>query len=262
MRNIVGLSIGRGLAATGGAFVVPNAVALLGINIPPGRTRNIAMGIFGAMAPIGAAGGGVFGGLFSQFTDWKWLFFFFFTSLLHVLWSFVVVHDRVAAHRSELDAPPVIGCTHTAHRLGCSGGCPLSLADPTHASSAHLGYWRIMLHSLNNTRGDDARSAILLASAISGNHLDGHQGIAVSLIGTIISYGQSIGLGFAGTVEKYISSENSDLVDGYRHALYFGIGLGGAALILDLIFVQVEADKKEGWATDSELRSNHTEEQK
>ncbi|KAK1674043.1 hypothetical protein BDP55DRAFT_716923 [Colletotrichum godetiae] len=64
-----------------------------------------------------------------------------------------------------------------------------------------------------------------------------HQGIAGSLIGTIISYGQSMGLGFAGTMEKYTSSENSDLVDGYRHALFFGIGLGGVALIIDLIFV-------------------------
>lgn len=58
--------------------MVPNSVALLAINIPPGKMRNIAMGLFGAMAPIGAAGGSVFGALFAQLTHWKWLFFFLY----------------------------------------------------------------------------------------------------------------------------------------------------------------------------------------
>ncbi|KAK9260736.1 putative MFS-type transporter [Lipomyces tetrasporus] len=40
----------------GGAFMVPNAIALLTIAFPPGRQRNITVGLFGAMAPIGAAG--------------------------------------------------------------------------------------------------------------------------------------------------------------------------------------------------------------
>jgi MFS family permease len=78
MRNIIGLSFCRGLAGAGGAFMVPNSVALLAINIPPGKMRNIAMGLFGAMAPIGAAGGSVFGALFAQLTHWKWLFFFLY----------------------------------------------------------------------------------------------------------------------------------------------------------------------------------------
>lgn len=76
MRSVIGLAFARGLAGAGGAFMVPNAVALLAINIPPGKSRNIAMGLFGAMAPIGAAGGGVFGAIFAQLTEWKWLFFF------------------------------------------------------------------------------------------------------------------------------------------------------------------------------------------
>jgi MFS family permease len=76
MRNIVGLSITRGLTGIGGAFMVPNAVALLGITFPPGKMRNITVGLFGAAGPIGAAGGTVFGGIFIQLTHWKWLFFF------------------------------------------------------------------------------------------------------------------------------------------------------------------------------------------
>ncbi len=56
--------------------MVPNAVALLAHTFPPGKQRNIAMGLFGAMAPIGAAGGSLIAAVFVQLTEWKWLFFF------------------------------------------------------------------------------------------------------------------------------------------------------------------------------------------
>ena len=52
-KSIVTLSLFRGLTGMGGAFIVPNAVALIAHTFPPGRLRNIAMGSFGAMAPIG-----------------------------------------------------------------------------------------------------------------------------------------------------------------------------------------------------------------
>lgn len=81
LRNLVGLCIARGLAGAGGGFLTPNAIALLGINIPPGRMRNIAMGLFGAMAPIGAAGGTAFGALFAQLVHWKWIFFFLYVKI-------------------------------------------------------------------------------------------------------------------------------------------------------------------------------------
>lgn len=75
-QNIVTISLFRGLTGIGAAFIVPNAVALLGHTFPPGKMRNIAMGLFGAMAPIGAAGGSVISALLVQLTPWKWLFFF------------------------------------------------------------------------------------------------------------------------------------------------------------------------------------------
>lgn len=82
--NFITLAIFRGLTGAGGAFVIPNAVALLAHMFPPGKLRNISMGLFGAMGPIGAAGGSVFGALFVQLTDWKWLFFFLYVpSLSH-----------------------------------------------------------------------------------------------------------------------------------------------------------------------------------
>jgi MFS family permease len=76
MRNLIAFTVMRGLTGMGGAFMVPNAIALLTTTFPPGRMRNISVGLFGAMAPIGAAGGTVFPGLFGQLTPIKWLFFF------------------------------------------------------------------------------------------------------------------------------------------------------------------------------------------
>jgi MFS family permease len=75
-KDIVTLSLFRGLTGIGGAFIVPNAVALIGNTFPPGKLRNISMGAFGAMAPVGAAGGTVFSAIFVQVTPWKWMFFF------------------------------------------------------------------------------------------------------------------------------------------------------------------------------------------
>jgi MFS family permease len=74
--NIVGMSIVRGLTGIGGGLMVPNAVALLGITFAPGKRRNLALALFGAMAPVGAAGGSLVAGAFVQETRWKWLFFF------------------------------------------------------------------------------------------------------------------------------------------------------------------------------------------
>lgn len=77
-KTITTVSLFRGLTGVGAAFIVPNAVALLMHTFPPGKLRNISMGLFGAMAPVGAAGGSVVAALIVQLTEWKWLFFFLY----------------------------------------------------------------------------------------------------------------------------------------------------------------------------------------
>ena len=74
--DLVVLCLFRGLAGVGGGFMVPNAVALLGITIPPGKKRNLAFGMFGVTAPVGAAGGTAVATLFVQLAEWRWAFFF------------------------------------------------------------------------------------------------------------------------------------------------------------------------------------------
>lgn len=66
----------RALGGLGGAFIMPNAVAMISSTNPPGRVRNLSLGMFGASAPMGGYFGALFLGAFLQRTEWKWFFIF------------------------------------------------------------------------------------------------------------------------------------------------------------------------------------------
>lgn len=80
-------------------------------------------------------------------------------------------------------------------------------------------------------------ATIILSNSVSKKH----QGIAASLINTVVNYSISLGLGFAGTVEVHVTDPSSkapeDILRGYRGALYLGTGLAGAGLVISLIFL-------------------------
>lgn len=66
-----------------------------------------------------------------------------------------------------------------------------------------------------------------------------HQGVAASLVTTIVNYSISLSLGFAGTIETHVNNGGltpADTLKGYRGALYFSTGLGGLGIVLSLIF--------------------------
>ena len=69
------------------------------------------------------------------------------------------------------------------------------------------------------------------------------QGIAASLVATVVYYSQSIGLGIAGTVQVYVANPGS--LEGYRGAFYTGIGLSGLGLLIALYPVATQRLKKE-----------------
>ena len=66
----------RALTGVGGGIISPNAVAIVTMMLPPGRSRNITIGFFAASAPIGGWLGALFSGLFVQLSHWQYLFFF------------------------------------------------------------------------------------------------------------------------------------------------------------------------------------------
>ncbi|KAB5515489.1 major facilitator superfamily transporter [Coniochaeta sp. 2T2.1] len=74
-------------------------------------------------------------------------------------------------------------------------------------------------------------ATIILSDAVKKEH----QGIAASLVNTVVNYSISLGLGFAGTVEVNVNNggrTKEDMMKGFRGALYIGVGLSGLGLVL------------------------------
>lgn len=67
-----------------------------------------------------------------------------------------------------------------------------------------------------------------------------HQGIAASLVTTVVNYSGALSLGLASAIELHVKGDGQtpeDILRGYRGALYLGIGLGAAGLLISLMFV-------------------------
>jgi hypothetical protein len=80
-----------------------------------------------------------------------------------------------------------------------------------------------------------------------------HQGVAGSLIGTLLGYGLSTGLGIAGTIEVNTNRNGQNLLRGYHCAAYLGVGLASAALVIGAVFIRIPKDTRDGWAEDDAL---------
>ncbi|CEN62352.1 hypothetical protein ASPCAL08988 [Aspergillus calidoustus] len=355
MRNMISLSVMGALSGIGGAFMMPNAIALLTITFPPGKMRNISVGLFGAMAPIGAAGGSVIPGFFGQLTHWKWLFFFLaiLGTLGFALFAFIVPGepepfdkggrmDYIGAYfgvaglilfnfvwngiwEFKFAKNPILpfniwgapsfglmtlstflafmsvgivlwymsawnltirdfslflnGASYATLAVFGTGAAIISAKLVRHLPAqftlaigslsscaaniliatmpARQSYWAQVFPAMIFTAfGPDF--LFTAAQIIASNTVKRQQqGIAGSLIGTLLSYGLSTGLGFAGTVEAYTNRHGQDLVRGYRHGLYLGIGFAACAVLLALFFVRIPRERKEGWGEEDEEDGGH-----
>ena len=65
----------RSIQGVGAALLSPAALALLQVTFPAGRERNLALGIWGALAGIGGTLGVVAGGVLVDSAGWEWIFF-------------------------------------------------------------------------------------------------------------------------------------------------------------------------------------------
>jgi MFS family permease len=88
------------------------------------------------------------------------------------------------------------------------------------------------------------------ASVILSNHMPPeHQGLAMSLVNTVVNYSISISLGIAGTIEVYTTKDLSTPageLQGIRAAFYTAIGLSLAGVICGALFF-MRSLQKEGW---------------
>lgn len=89
-------------------------------------------------------------------------------------------------------------------------------------------------------------ATVILSDAVGRRN----QGVAASLVTTVVNYSISIGLGIAGTVEVHINNGGStfdDRLKGYHAAQYTGIGMGGLGIVLSLLYV-VKSTRKPCYA--------------
>jgi EmrB/QacA subfamily drug resistance transporter len=65
----------RVVQGLGGAVIAPNALALIATNFPQGPVRSKAMGVYAAVAGIGATIGLLLGGVLTDYLSWRWVLF-------------------------------------------------------------------------------------------------------------------------------------------------------------------------------------------
>ena len=73
-------------------------------------------------------------------------------------------------------------------------------------------------------------STLMLSDVFPRNY----QGIAASLVTTVVNYSISIGLGIAGTVESRVNATGENVEGGFRAAMWSGVGLAGLGLCIAL----------------------------
>ena len=64
-----------GLPGRRAAIASPTALSLIATNLPKGRPRNRAMGVYAAMSGGGGAVGLLLGGILTDLVSWRWIFF-------------------------------------------------------------------------------------------------------------------------------------------------------------------------------------------
>lgn len=104
----------------------------------------------------------------------------------------------------------------------------------------HQTYWaQIFITCIIAPFGMDMSfpaATLIFSNAVSRDH----QGVAASLINTVVNYSISLGLGLAATVEVNVTKGNrksEDTLHAYRSAFYTGIGLAALGFFLSLVFV-------------------------
>jgi EmrB/QacA subfamily drug resistance transporter len=65
----------RAIQGIGAAMLSPAALAIVTVTFAPGRERNLALGVWGALAGLGGTIGVVLGGLLVDQLGWEWVFF-------------------------------------------------------------------------------------------------------------------------------------------------------------------------------------------
>ncbi|SDN80502.1 Major Facilitator Superfamily protein [Streptomyces wuyuanensis] len=130
-RNLPTLLTARALQGVFGALLAPAALALISLAFTDARERAKAFGIYGAIATAGGALGLLLGGIFTEYTEWRWgLYINLPIEVIGIFGVLTVVRDPgTPAGRARLDVPGALLASGGAvcvrlrqggeRRLGC-----------------------------------------------------------------------------------------------------------------------------------------------
>lgn len=85
------------------------------------------------------------------------------------------------------------------------------------------------------------------------------QGMAASLVSTVINYSVSFFLGVSSTVEIEVFNKTNDVLKSYRAAEYFGIGVGALAVLVSIVFITTQHVTNDKIGTFDEYASSGSE---
>lgn len=85
------------------------------------------------------------------------------------------------------------------------------------------------------------------------------QGMAASLVSTVINYSVSFYLGVSSTVEIEVYKKTNDTLKSYRAPEYFGIGVSALAVLVSIIFIITQHATNDASGTFSEYASSGCE---
>jgi EmrB/QacA subfamily drug resistance transporter len=107
------LVVFRAAQGLGAAIVAPAALAIISTTFPEGGERNLAMGVWTAVAAGGGAAGLVLGGLLTDALGWEWIFFVNVpVGVAGIALSFVLLEaDRGERASRRLDLPGALTVT-------------------------------------------------------------------------------------------------------------------------------------------------------
>ena len=350
----------RAFQGMGPAFLLPNAIAILGRTYKPGRRKNMVFSLFGASAPGGFVLGAVFSSMLGQLAWWPWAYWIMGIAcfVLAVAGYFVIPHTPMPSRDASSfklleridfagsvtgvvglilfnfawNQGPVVGwqtpytyallivgtfflvifayiesraafpllpfaalSSDTAFVLSCiaagwasfgiwifytwqfmedsrgqtpllssaqfspvaiSGFCAavttgflLSHTPPSTVmlfamtaftvgtiliatAPVHQTYWAQTFVSIIVMPWGMDMSFPAATIMLSDSMPHEHQGLAASLVNTVVNYSISIGLGIAGTIESRVNDGGAKPLKGYRCSWYMGIGLSGLGIFV------------------------------
>jgi EmrB/QacA subfamily drug resistance transporter len=102
----------RAAQGLGGALLSPAALSILTTTFAEGRERNLALGVWGAIAGTGAAAGTLLGGVLTSRIGWEWIFFVNVPVGAAVAFaSPVLLRESRVAHRKGFDVAGAVSIT-------------------------------------------------------------------------------------------------------------------------------------------------------